>query len=102
MFLTTLFTFHATKYVFRIRTSLNPVRILVDPPGFEPGTYRFWFVLLSQLPGLYHHPRLYVRVPGANEVLRTKRCTPSSLCTFQPRLAGLAQDYRQLYLLRLP
>lgn len=39
------------------------------------------------------HPR---GVPGADGVLRKERFPPPGLCTFQPRLAGFAQDCPRL------
>ena len=49
---------------------------------------------ISWRGGLSLHP---IRVPGANGVLQVKRHPPPSLCTFQPRLVGFAQDYPRLY-----
>ena len=45
---------------------------MVGPPGLEPGTKGFWFVLISQLPGLCLH-----------HMLATLRWVPSSLYTFK-------------------
>lgn len=51
----------ATIYLTRPVETSRP-HILIYPEGLEPSTYCFGFVYLSALPGLYLHPRLYVRV----------------------------------------
>ena len=75
--------------------------------GFEPTTKEFRFVWVSSLPGLFHHPQLYLFGRWALFEWLLVDSSHSSLCTFPPtnlaihHSADLAQDCHS-FRLRFP